>query len=105
MTRRLPFFFAVLFIAICFEELKVDYYSRSLIAALLLAVGFVVFVVYDVIFRKLPIGNFHVLLSIPVVTLLALVTMEGVVGLSQVVIWIIFVGVTVLCVGFASRRA
>jgi len=105
MTRRLPFFFAILFIAICFEALKVDYYSRSLIAALLLAIGFVVFVFYDAIFKKIPIGNFHILLGIPVVTLLALVTMGDMMGLSQVAIWVIFVGVTVLCVGFASRRA
>jgi len=103
--RKLPFIFGVLFIAISFEALKVDYYSRSLIAALFLAIGFVSFMFYDAVFRKVPIGNSHVLLGIPVVTLLTLVTMGDMVGLSQVAIWIIFASVTVLCIGFVSRRA
>lgn len=77
MTRNLPFFLVVLFAAICFEVLKLDYYNRSMIVALLLTLGFVAFVLYEKLFRKRSIGNFHILLGIPVVVLLALVAMGG----------------------------
>lgn len=105
MTRKLPFFFIVLFAAIFLEALKVDYYNRSLIAALSLAALFFAYVVYQFIFRKRPIGRSHILLGTPIAILLALLALGDLVGLSQVAIWVIFASATVLCVGFAWQRA
>jgi small-conductance mechanosensitive channel len=103
MIRKLSFFLIVLLGAVCFEVFKVDYYSRSLIVAAALTVAFVLYVLFDFLFRRVSISKIHILLGIPIVILLALMTVRSSIGLSQVAIWLVFAGVTVLCVGFASR--
>ena len=101
MTRKAPFFFVILFAAVCFETFKIDYHTKNLIIALSLAMLFAGYVFYDFLYRKRRISSLHILLGIPIVTLLVLVAMEDIAGFSQVAIWGIFAGVAVLCVGLA----
>jgi len=105
VTRKLVFPLVVLAGAIGFEALKVGYYDRSLILSLLLAAAFSVYVAYDFLFRRRTINLHHIILGIPIVTLLALMALGDTIGLSQVWIWIIFAGMTVLCVGLVSRKS
>lgn len=105
MNRNLLFFLIVLLAAVAFKALKVDYYSKSLIVSVALTVAFVLYFLFDFLFRRVPMSKIHILLGIPIVILFTLMAVRSSIGLSQVAIWIVFASSTVLCVGFAARSA
>ena len=105
MTRKLIYPLIVLGVAIVFETMNLGYYDRSLISSLLLAAAFVAYVTHDVFFRGKAISRHHIILGVPIAILLVLMTVGGMIGLSQVWIWAIFAAATVLSLGLVGRHA
>ena len=101
--RSAIFILLVAILAISVQVLELNNMQRAIVAAVVLTMILFSYIVYDVFSHKKRSPREYVILAIPVVSLGVLLVLDRILRISQLAVWIIFVTVTILCVGMAQR--